>query len=226
MIFQTPTPDLTKSLDFYKKVRFDVIENDHGTFVTDQGAVIKINPDRIARGGVLLFKEDWSDEVKELNSLGTSYKTDSGYIFTDSTGAWIYLQNEAPPSLTIEASHKSILGNYMGLSLETLSMEKSAKVWEIFGFKPSMGGPDQGWMSLSNDQGQSVSLMKPNMCPHLFYNPSLTYFNSGKNPEIISKIREAQVPIKEEITVFNEKGEVDNVILSDPGGFGFFIFND
>ena len=74
--------------------------------------------------------------------------------------------------------------------------------------------------------GLNVSFMVPNVCPHLFFNPSFTYFNSGKNPEIIAKLREAKVPIKEEITLFNPNGEVDNVILQDPGGFGFFVFND
>jgi len=71
-----------------------------------------------------------------------------------------------------------------------------------------------------------VSIMKPNMCPHLFFNPSLTYFNGGKNPEIIEAIRKLDIPITEEITYFNKEGLVDNIIIRDPGGYGFFIFND
>lgn len=71
-----------------------------------------------------------------------------------------------------------------------------------------------------------VSLMRPLNCPHLFFNPSLTYFNGGRNPEVIAAIRKAGVPISEEITHFNSRGEVDNVILRDPGGYGFFVFND
>ena len=58
------------------------------------------------------------------------------------------------------------------------------------------------------------------------YNPSLTYFNGGKNLPVIAAIREAGIPITEEITHFNEDGIVDNVILRDPGGYGFYIFND
>ena len=58
------------------------------------------------------------------------------------------------------------------------------------------------------------------------YNPSLTYFNGGKNLPVNAAIREAGIPITEEITHFNEDGIVDNVILRDPGGYGFYIFND
>ena len=54
----------------------------------------------------------------------------------------------------------------------------------------------------------------------------MTYFNGGNNLAVIQDIREAGIPITEEITQFNDRGEVDNVIIRDPGGYGFFIFND
>ena len=44
--------------------------------------------------------------------------------------------------------------------------------------------------------------------------------------EIIEKIRELNFPITEEITHFNDQGIVDNIIIRDPGGFGFFLFSD
>jgi hypothetical protein len=68
--------------------------------------------------------------------------------------------------------------------------------------------------------------MAPNACPHLFFNPSLTYFNGKNNLQIIENIRKSGVDITEEITVFNKEGIVDNVILRDNGGLGFFIFSD
>jgi len=72
----------------------------------------------------------------------------------------------------------------------------------------------------------AVSFMQPNSCPHLFFNPSMTYFNGKNNLPIIAKIREAGIPITEEITHFNQEGIVDNIIIRDPGGYGFFIFSD
>ena len=71
-----------------------------------------------------------------------------------------------------------------------------------------------------------VSVMGVHSCPHLFFNPRLTYFNSGKTPMVIAKIRVAKIAITEEISVFNKEGSVDNVVLRDPGGTGFLVFND
>ena len=68
--------------------------------------------------------------------------------------------------------------------------------------------------------------MKTGSCPHLFFNPSLTYFNGAKNLSIIQQIKTLQIPITEEITHFNKEGIVDNIIIRDPGGLGFFLFSD
>ena len=89
-----------------------------------------------------------------------------------------------------------------------------------------MGSAEKGWISMTNDNDFSVSLMSPNACPHSFYNPSLTYFNNKNNLSVIQKIRDLGIPIEEEITAFNPDGVADNIILRDAGGYGFFIFND
>jgi hypothetical protein len=34
------------------------------------------------------------------------------------------------------------------------------------------------------------------------------------------------IKVEEEITAFNPDGIIDNVILRDEGGYGFFVFND
>ena len=74
--------------------------------------------------------------------------------------------------------------------------------------------------------GDSISLLQALQCPHLFFNPSLTYFNGSRNPKIIESIKKQNIEITEEVTEFNSKGEVDNIILRDSGGLGFFVFND
>ena len=52
------------------------------------------------------------------------------------------------------------------------------------------------------------------------------YFNGKNNLEIIEKIRSEGIEFTQEITEFNKEGIVDNVILRDPGGYGFFLFSD
>jgi hypothetical protein len=119
-----------------------------------------------------------------------------------------------------------VLGNFVGLSIESVDIAKSTEVWKELGFKIN-GAPEQGWVSCINDDELTINIMKPFMCPHLFFNPSLTYFNGKENnPVVIQEIRNLKVPISEEITHFNDKGIVDNIIIRDPGGYGFFIFND
>ena len=79
---------------------------------------------------------------------------------------------------------------------------------------------------MKSEAGDSISLLQAQQCPHLLFNPSLTYFNGFHNLEIIESIKKHNIEITEKVTEFNSKGEVDNIILRDSGGLGFFIFND
>jgi hypothetical protein len=226
-LVHTPTNDIKNSLEFYQKLEFKVLKDKTRTLVTDGKAVIEINPDRFARAGVKLYKKSWSKEIALLKKLTTVHKTKEGFLLSDASNVWIYLQEGE-----LKLKHKptktsfSVLGNYAGLSLESLDIERSVAVWKALGFE-TYGSPEQGWVACKNDDELVVNVMKPLMCPHLFFNPSLTYFNGKENnPKVIKKIRSLKISITEEITHFNDKGIVDNVIIRDPGGYGFFIFND
>ena len=89
-----------------------------------------------------------------------------------------------------------------------------------------MGNIEQGWVVFQNEEKATVSFMMPNSCPHLFFNPSLNYFNGKNNLAVIEKIKKAEISFTEEITHFNSNGMVDNVIVRDEGGLGFFVFSD
>lgn len=227
-VIHTPTNGLKNSLDFYQKLNYKVLSESNPTLLTDGQFLIEINPDRFARAGVKMFKSNWEKEVTAIKELTAVTEIENGFLFGTPSGTRIYLMNE---NLDIDfiPSEKSFgtTGNFAGLSLETTDMEKSAKIWMALGYEKTMGSVEQGWVAYSNESPIGVSLMKPNSCPHLFFNPSLTFFNGkDNNPKIIQKIRDASIPIAEEITVFNKEGIVDNIIIRDPGGYGFFIYND
>ena len=227
MLIQTPTNNLNHSLEFYRKLGFQHVDQDDLQMVSDGKALISINPQRTARAGVRIFADNWEDTVSTLRGLTEVVDTDSGYLFADPSGMWVYLETGPAPELPdLSNVSPSILGNYMGVSLESIGFDKSLDIWKLLGFKVQMGAAEQGWIALGNEEGFGISLMKPMMCPHLFFNPSLTYFNGGNNLEVIANIRAAGIPITEEITQFNKEGIADNVIIRDPGGFGFFVFND
>ena len=226
-IVQTPTNNLAQSKSFYEKLNFDyhLINNRH--YVMDGKLVIEINPDRFARAGVKIYKESWSAEVAALEAFTTVAKIEDGFLLSDSSGVWIYLmEQEFDLGLELDDEGKTLLGNYSGISLEGISIAETYKVWSLIGFKISMGGPNLAWMVTENEDGLAISFMGANSCPHLFFNPSLTYFNGKDNLDVIAKIRAEEIQITEEITHFNKEGIVDNIIVRDPGGLGFFIFSD
>ena len=225
ILLHSPTSDLQASLDFYLRLGFQqVLENP--LILTDGKAYIEINPDRFARAGIKLFKESWKTEIQKIQETTALTSFDKGYLLADPSGIWIYLmEDKAPIEIATDDNCFSVLGNYAGLSLETTDIQKSIKLYGIFGFSLSGGALEQGYISLENN-GFTISLMKPLSCPHLFFNPSMTYFNGLENPEIIQKIKNLNIPITEEITHFNKEGIVDNIIVRDPGGFGFFVFSD
>lgn len=226
-LIHTPTPNLEASLDFYRRLQFQQIPHPEKHIVSDGQCLIYINPDRYARVGLQLFENSWPDSIDKLDQLTAVSTTEDGYLLGTPSGVRIYLTKG---ELDLEEDHStataSHLGKFAGISLETTDMAASAALWEGLGFQQTMGSVDQGWVAFQNKDEFGLSLMHPNTCPHLFFNPSLTYFNGGNNLAVIKKIREAGITITEEITHFNKEGIVDNVIIRDPGGYGFFVFND
>lgn len=226
-LIHTPTIKLDNSLSFYKQLGFKLLTDKAQTLVTDGKTVIELNPDRFARAGVKLYNNSWTKEVTKLKKLTSVHKTSNGFLLADPSGVWIYLiSGELKIKYKPVKESFSVLGNYAGISLESADIARSVAVWKALGFKTS-GSIEQGWIACKNEDELVVNIMSPLMCPHLFFNPSLTYFNGKENnPKVIKRLRELNIPITEAITHFNDKGVADNVIIRDPGGYGFFIFND
>ncbi|MBT7611023.1 MAG: hypothetical protein HN576_14775 [Bacteriovoracaceae bacterium] len=225
-IFQTPTTNLEASVNFYSRLGFERIECEKRNIYTDGKAVVEINNHKYARKGIKLFSNNWTSVIKELEKITPIHKTEEGYIAVDPNGVKVYLVSGEEYNISNDEKAFGLIGNFAGLSIETVDFNNSLSFWEILGYAISNGGVEQGWMTLSAGNGIDISVMKLESCPHSFSNPGLTYFNSGKNPEIIKKIREVKIPISEEINCFNDKGIVDNIIIRDPGHTLFFIFND
>jgi hypothetical protein len=225
-ILQTPTNKIENSISFYDKLGFKPVEHPGLTLYTDGKVLISVNPARSARAGIRMYRPDWTAEVARLKALTAVHEKDGVFVLADPSNVWIYLETgDMPVDFTPAEESFSTLGNSMGLSLETPDFSRSAAIYDILGFSKIMGDIAQGYVVYKGN-GLGLSLMAPFVCPHLVFNPSLTFFNGGKNLPVIEKIREAGIPIAEEIDMFNKEGIVDNVIIRDPGGFGFFVFND
>ncbi len=226
-IIQTPTNNLEESKSFYQKLNFQLISADNPTLFTDGKMIVEINPDRYARIGVKMHKESWASEIAQLEKLTNIVVLESGYLAGDPNGVKVYLINGSfEKNYKISGTSAAIPGNFAGLSIEAVDVARTTQFWKILGYQKTMGSLEQGWMAFDNDSPIGISIMKPLVCPHLFFNPGLTFFNGGKNLPIIQKIKDVEIPIVEEITYFNKEGIADNIIIRDPGGLGFFIFND
>lgn len=226
-IIQAPTPDLEQSLSFYKKLNFQVIQEGNTVLVSDDQFTIQINPDRMARIGLVLHAANWTDTIHQLKKITPILEIKSGYLVGSPSGVWVYLSNTSLlPTSFDQPIQRTTLGNFAGISIESIPIEQSIEFWMKLGFNEKSGSLDQGWVCVRNAEGFMVSIMKPMSCPHLFFSPGLTFFNGKSNPSIIGEIRAKEIPITEEITHFNPNGEVDNVIIRDPGGLSAFIFND
>jgi hypothetical protein len=190
--------------------------------------LLEINQDRTARVGLKFFKEDWATELATFLQMQVAViEMESAYLLSDPNGVKVYLMKEEMKEYdSLSDKSTALPGNFAGLSIEAIDMEKTVEFWKVFSYKQTMGDIEQGWASFDNGSGIGISVMKMLACPHIFYNPGLTFFNSGKNLPVIQKIRAAGIDIAEEITIFNKEGIVDNIIICDPGGLGFFIFND
>ena len=223
----SPLNTVPDSLSFYKKLGFTFKESSLGNLYSDGSVLIELNDSPFARPSVKLFKDNWEQEISLLKLKTKVISLDNSILLSAPSGIWVYLcQKSDDYNFELPKDNNSILGNFAGLSLESIDIEASINFWKLLGFSKTSGSVAQGWISLSDSEGMTISIMKPNSCPHLFFKPSLTFFNGKQNMEVIAKIRSSQIPIAQEITAFNDKGIVDNIILVDPGGLGFFIFND
>lgn len=225
IVIHTPVNSPEQSYAFYESLGFKQV-SDSPRVYTDGKAIIEVNPDRFARPGMKCFKASWQREAEQLRTVTNVVAISNGYLFSDPSNVWIYLI-EGEPGYDTTTGEKSFstLGNYAGLSFETTDVQRSQMIYTILGFTRTSGSAEQGWASFERN-GFTISLMAPLCCPHLFFNPSITYFNGGNNLPVIAKIRELNIPITQEIAHFNKEGIVDNIIIRDPGGYGFFVFND
>ena len=204
LLVESPLREKNKSIAFYTKLGFDICHEKELYLAKEQRFTILLNPEKKSQPALRLYN------AKETKTM------------VSPSGTLIHLYQEE--CLYSKGNSRAILGNYCGISLETNSLKDSFTYWRKLGFEGSYS-PTPGWIEL-NKVGQQLSIQKTNLCPHSFFNPSLTFFNGQKNKGIIDHIKQVELPIEEEVIFSAEDKIAQNMILKDPGGLGFFIFND
>lgn len=221
---RTPTPNLEASRDYYSRLQFENVTAPTENSFSDGKIVIEIDPTPTARTAIC-FEKEWFGEIpSELQDYVNPMTIEDELWFTDPSGVPIIISGKTVAQSRNEPC--SFLGNTAGVSIETGDMQQSVRFWNGMGFTITQGAADAGWATLERDGSFGISLMPYGTCPHLFFSPGITYFNSGRNMENIEKIRAAGVQIAQEIGAFHPEGKIDNVVMVDPGGTGSFVFND
>ncbi len=225
-IIQLASPDFHESCLFYEALEFHNLgEFEEGRYVCDGKSILLIPKDRKYRNGLLIYSENGHDDFQMKTVPSKIY---NHRVTQDPNGFHIVFKFISEyPKLSKEDMTNALTGNPYGLGLETIRFKESADFWSTLGFQLSFGDLEKGGFVTLVSNGFGLGLFEHGSCPHSFNNPSLTYFNGKEgNPKIIDQVRGKNITISEEITHFNEAGEVDNIILKDPGGMGFFLFND
>jgi len=226
-ILQCSTPNLELSIAFYQQLKFSIEQSHKTNYALGKNLIIEINADRFARAGVKILNGFSAETIKSFPFPVIKNKTENSYTAISPEGCYVYFEDASDPfQPKLENNENTLLGNYNGISLESINLQNSIDFWTQLGFNLTMGGPDKAWAALSDSTGFELNLMLLNSCPHLFSNPGLNFFNAGENPAIISELKALKIPITEEITIFNPTVPAENVIVKDPGGLTFFIFND
>jgi len=223
LVVETACRNVAEVASFYSKLGFEKEVEEKAVYYVSKDLVVSVNDKNSARTGLVFYMK--KEEISELVSSEFNIKDGESYIISAPSGTRVILKEGTLP-VWENIRVPSELGNYCGISIETINLASSKVFWSKLGFQKTMGDASQGWISMKNREGVVISLMAINMCPHIFTNPSLTFFNGKENPKIIEKVRSLDLPIAEEITVFNDQGIVDNIVLRDPGELGMFIFND
>lgn len=225
-LLQTTYTSLHESKSFYEKLKYNVYEFE-GLLIADDGVVqIILTNEKFKRKGLVIYSDILVEKIDTVKNEFDVVEIDDGFILNSPCGVWVYIYKGKGTDFLLNSEPSSILGKYAGLSLESINLEHSIQFWTELGFEVQMGNVNQGWLTMMNKEGFVLSIMQALNCPHQFFNPSLTYFNGNKNLEVINEIRKNDILITEEITHFNNDGIVDNIIIRDPMGLGFFIFND
>jgi hypothetical protein len=211
---QSPTPSLALSEDFYSKLNFQAFVHEGNPFYSDGKSNILINPERTASAGMVIEVNNLAEFKSQSSRKKVHFEERKDELFLSCPSGIITHIKAFKNKLPKAEEKPSVLGNAAGLTIESNDTNASVNFYRNIGFKITTGTAENGWLVMKNESGFGMSLLKTGTCPYLFFNPSISYFNGKEgNPIVIENIRKFGLPIAEEVTHFNKKGEVDNVIM-------------
>lgn len=218
----TPAPRPAESLSALARLGFEPVDGSAG-LLSDGAAALAMDGAPAGRLGLRVWRSALAEGAEPWIERQGPVAFEGGRLLQAPSGARVEVLDGDPPALEL-SDRGRVLGGFAGVSLESPSLARSLEFWgALLGASLSAGGAEQGWVTARVEGGPDLSFMAPFACPHSFVNPSLTYFNGGRNAEVIADLERRGAPVFE---VVGGDDPAENVILREPGGVGFFVFND
>lgn len=223
-------PSAEESLAHYRRLKYHEKQlGDQEWLFFDRMSCFILSAQRDARHGLRIYADDPTALRQLLDQITTTYDKKDGFCCMDPSGVYQHTTNEQLPTVPDQSAiTNSLCGKNYGLGIESGRLAQSVEHYELLGYKAEKALEENTmYYTMTHPTGPPITLYRPTICPHAFYSPSYTFFNGKEgNKKVIANLREAGTQIRQEITWFNDAGDVDNIIISDPGGFHSFIFND
>jgi len=215
------TTNASAAEKFLDILGFRVIESDEtSTLLTDGNLYFDLRRSKQNTTMVSYCVNDIGNAVEMAQNLEIEIAEMSPHhvIMREPNGLLILLAGPGVISLReFDRNPMSIAGTLYEVSVETSDMERSIAWWQNVGFKVLTR--QQTWCTL-DDGNLKIGLYEKGSCPHLFRNPSITYFE----PDMAERIATLK---GRGLTFAQEEGEIGmkgHAIAESPDGQYFFLF--
>lgn len=229
LVLNIPTGNAAETEAFFGQLNFEKANSTLGTLLTDGKISVRPDEKNQYKAGLLLPSNNLNELVSELKNQNMAFEMQleneaiSAVSVTETnTFSFTYLPSsifKTVPKTTEKPL--SVCGSLCEISLKTTQFAETVKFWQKLGFGISMGKiEEEKFVTLTHDN-ITLGIYNPAVCPHVFNNPALTYFELN-SAEIIANLKTKGVTFRQEFP--DKEGQVKEAILESPEGVHIFIF--
>lgn len=229
LLLHLPVQNLKTNREFYEKIGFESQQINNGLVVNDGKISILLTEKDQLPAGIIYSSENLQETYRKLQSKNffpqkISLKNQQQAIsITDPTGfSLIYVTPEFTE--TLPETTKNLItpcGKLYEISLKTGQFAETVAFWQQAGFSLQMGKPEEEKFVMLSDAMYTIGIYNPAVCPHVFNNHALTYFELDMAARI-QELKSKGITFRQELP--NPEGIVEEAILESPEGQHLFLF--
>jgi hypothetical protein len=229
LVLNVPTNNAAASEAFFSELNFEKTNSTLGLLLTDGKISICHDEKSLYKLGLLLPSDNLNELVSDFKSRNLAFEMrfeneeiSAVSVTEPNTFSLTYLPAalfKTVPKTTEKPL--SLCGSLYEISLKTKHFSETITFWENLGFKITMGKKEEEKFVTLTCDTITLGIYNPDVCPHFFNNPALTYFELN-SAEIIKNLKSKGIAFRQEIP--NKEGSVEEAILESPDGVHIFLF--